>query len=170
LAQSLNLHPLRHIPDRGRGRFVAFLRSFGIDLQQNASVMAKPFGNRADRCPLVEQPSAVRHPEVVQPDREAENSGGAFCELLGRVDAIGRWIRGEFGDQDARPIIATILTDAQLRAWERVQQKFESQGVGRFSQSHRAAPDDARIPGYDKMSFEQRRFAQDTIAARRGRE
>jgi len=87
-----------------------------------------------------------------------------------RVDAISRWIRGEFGDQDARPIIASIVTDAQLRAWERVQQKIESQGVGRFSQSHRAAPEDSKIPGYDRMTYDQRRFAQDTIAARRGRE
>jgi hypothetical protein len=89
-----------------------------------------------------------------------------------RLDAITRWVRGEVGDADAGPIMAATVTDAQLRFLERMQQKLESQGVGSFSQSHRVAPDaDSRIPGYEGMSFEQRRFAQDqkAEAARRGR-
>jgi hypothetical protein len=83
-----------------------------------------------------------------------------------RLDAITRWVRGEVGDADAGPIMAATVTDAQLRFLERMQEKLTSQGVGSFSQSHRAAPDDQGIPGYEKMSFEQRRFAQDQIAAR----
>jgi len=87
-----------------------------------------------------------------------------------RVDAVTRWIRGEVGDVDAKPIISTIVTDAHLRFYERMMQKAE-QHIG-FSQKHRVAPDaDSRIPGYDRMSFEERRFAQDqrAEAARRGR-
>jgi transcriptional regulator with XRE-family HTH domain len=85
-----------------------------------------------------------------------------------RVDAVTRWIRGEVGDVEAKPIISTIVTDAHLRFYERMMQKDE-QHIG-FSQKHRVAPDaDSRIPGYENMSFEQRRFAQDQAAARRGR-
>jgi hypothetical protein len=87
-----------------------------------------------------------------------------------RVDAVGKWITAEVGEADARPIRATIVTDAHLRFYERLMQKAETQGVGSFSQSHRAAPEDNKIPGYENMSFEQRRFAQDQRLARRGRE
>jgi hypothetical protein len=86
-----------------------------------------------------------------------------------RVDAVGKWIRGEVGDADAKPLIATIVTDAHLRFYEKMMNKIISQGVASFSQSHRAAPDADKIPGYESMSFEQRRFAQDQAAARRGR-
>jgi hypothetical protein len=84
-----------------------------------------------------------------------------------RVDAVGKWITGEMGEADARPIRATIVTDAHLRFYEKLMNKISSQGAASFSQQHRAAPDTNSIPGFDKMSFEQRRFAQDQLAARR---
>ena len=84
-----------------------------------------------------------------------------------RVDAIGKWIRGEVGDADAKPILATIVTDAHLRFYEKMHQKISSQGAATFSQSHRVAPDERGIPGFENMSFEQRRHAQDQAAARR---
>jgi hypothetical protein len=84
-----------------------------------------------------------------------------------RVDAVGRWITGTVGEADAKPIRATIVTDAHLRFYEKLMQREISQGGASFSQQHRAAPDNAQIPGYDKMSFEQRRYAQDQLAARR---
>jgi hypothetical protein len=83
-----------------------------------------------------------------------------------RVDAVGKWITAEVGEADARPIRATIVTDAHLRFYERLMNKITSQGSASFSQQHRAAPDDG-IPGYATMSFEQRREAQDRNAARR---
>jgi hypothetical protein len=87
-----------------------------------------------------------------------------------RVDAAGKWLDGFIGTADAAPIKATMVTASHLKFIEAVMQKLESQGVGSFSQSHRVAPDaDSRIPGYENMSFEQRRFAQDQAAARRGR-
>jgi hypothetical protein len=46
--------------------------------------------------------------------------------------------------------------------------KFQSQGAASFSQAHRVAPDDNKIPGYDKMSFAEKRLAQDQRAAQRG--
>jgi len=84
-----------------------------------------------------------------------------------RVDAIGQWIRSEVGDADAKPILATIVTDAHLRFYEKLQHKITSQGSASFSQQHRVAPDDGKIPGFENMDFAQRRFAQDQAAARR---
>jgi transcriptional regulator with XRE-family HTH domain len=84
-----------------------------------------------------------------------------------RVDAASKWLDGFIGTADAAPIKATMVTASHLAFIEKVMAAFETQGVGRFSQSHRVAPDDQRIPGYENMSFEQRRFAQDQRLARR---
>jgi hypothetical protein len=84
-----------------------------------------------------------------------------------RVDAVSRFITAEMGEADAAPIRATIVTDAHLRFYEKMMNKISSQGAASFSQSHRVAPDANGIPGYDGMSFEQRRYAQDQNAARR---
>jgi hypothetical protein len=83
-----------------------------------------------------------------------------------RVDAIGKWIRGEVGDADAKPILATIVTDAHLRFYEKMHHRITSQGSASFSQSHRVPPDSNEIPGFDKMTFEQQRYAQDRRAGR----
>ncbi|MBA2402737.1 MAG: hypothetical protein H0V72_29385 [Bradyrhizobium sp.] len=83
-----------------------------------------------------------------------------------RVDAASRWVRSVMGEADSKPILASMVTDAQLRFIETVMTKISGQGTMPFSQQHRVAPDSAAIPGYDKMSFEQRRFAQDQQAAR----
>jgi hypothetical protein len=84
-----------------------------------------------------------------------------------RVDVVGKWITGEMGEADAAPIRATLVTDAHLRFYEKIMNRLASQGTANFSQSHRAAPESGGIPGYEKMSFEQRRQAQDQNAARR---
>ena len=99
-------------------------------------------------------------------------SGRAEVAKLGangtqRVDALSMWIRGEVGDADARPILATMVTDAHVRFYEKLQQRISSQGAAPFSQAHRAAPDTNRIPGFDNMSFAQQRHAQEQLAARR---
>jgi hypothetical protein len=85
-----------------------------------------------------------------------------------RVDAVSKWITGEMGEADAAPIKATLVTDAHLRFYEKLMNKISSQGTASFSQSHRAAPDTNPIPGYENMSFEQKRHAQEQYAARRG--
>jgi hypothetical protein len=99
--------------------------------------------------------------------RSAQEVAKAGVNAPQRVDAVGRWITGEMGEADAAPIRATIVTDAHLRFYEKLMNKVSSQGTASFSQSHRAAPETNSIPGFDNMSFEQRRFAQDQNAARR---
>jgi len=78
-----------------------------------------------------------------------------------RVDAVQRWM-------DASGLSGWkggMVTAAQVEQMER----HMAQGVARSSQSHTAAPAGARIPNFEKLSFEQKRHAQDQIAARRGR-
>jgi hypothetical protein len=111
--------------------------------------------------------SHIAGQEAALAERSRAEIAKAGTNAPQRVDAIGKWIRAEVGDADARPILASLVTDAHLRFYEKLHQKITSQGAASFSQQHRVAPDDRGIPGYDKMSFEQRRFAQDQQAARR---
>jgi hypothetical protein len=99
--------------------------------------------------------------------RSAQELAKAGVNAPQRIDAVGKWITGEMGEADAKPIKATIVTDAHLRFYEKLMNKVSSQGTASFSQSHRAAPESSPIPGYENMSFEQRRQAQDINAARR---
>lgn len=84
-----------------------------------------------------------------------------------RVDAIAQWVRGEVGDADAKLIISGLACAAQVTFMEKIITRLTNQGSANFDQRHRAAPDDSTIPGFAKMSFEQQRFAQDQLAARR---
>lgn len=82
-----------------------------------------------------------------------------------RVDAVTR-----FMDASGLGVLkSTLVTAAQVEAWESHITKLTTQGGASFSQSHRVPPDTSGIPGYDKMSFEQRRFAQDQHQAARRR-
>ena len=100
-------------------------------------------------------------------ERSRQEVAKAGVNAPQRVDAVSRFITAEMGEADAAPIRATIVTDAHLRFYEKMMNKISSQGAASFSQSHRTAPDANGIPGYDGMSFEQRRYAQDQNAARR---
>jgi hypothetical protein len=86
-----------------------------------------------------------------------------------RIDAIGRWITGMVGEKDAGPIRATICTAAHVNFYESVINKLTSQGGASFSQQHRVPGEDRGIPGYDKMSFAEKRHAQEQFRARGGR-
>lgn len=87
-----------------------------------------------------------------------------------RVDSVVRWIDAIAGDDAAAlknalriaPVAGTIV------AFEKIIKHFVSQGLSPFSSAHRAdAPDDGKIPGFDTMTFEQKRLAQDQQALRR---
>ena len=100
-------------------------------------------------------------------ERSAAEVAKAGVNAPQRVDAVGKFITAEMGEADGKQIRALIVTDSMLRYHERMMQKITSQGAAGFSQSHRVPPESSNaIPGYDKMSFEQRRQAQDRIAAR----
>jgi hypothetical protein len=86
-----------------------------------------------------------------------------------RVDAVINWLSGMDASADkgdAKALAGMLVTARHVEAFERIITKLTTQGSASFTQSHRSAPD-AGIPGYDKMSFEQRRYAQDRAAAAR---
>lgn len=80
-----------------------------------------------------------------------------------RVDAALQWMNAMGGPKAAG--LTKILKIAPLaetiEAVEALMSRFTSQGVTPFSQAHRTTPADNKIPGYEKMSFEQRRLAQE---------
>jgi hypothetical protein len=80
-----------------------------------------------------------------------------------RIDAVSQWMDGN----GLGVLKSTMVTAAQVQAWEKHITDLSSQGVVSFSQQHRAAPEANKIPGYENMSFEQRRQAQDQAAAAR---
>jgi hypothetical protein len=87
-----------------------------------------------------------------------------------RVDAVVNWLVGMDGSADkgdAKALAGMLVTARHVEAFERIMTRVSSQGAASFSQSHRTAPEANGIPGYEKMSFEQRRQAQDQNAARR---
>jgi hypothetical protein len=69
-----------------------------------------------------------------------------------RIEALTRWIRGEMGDADARPIIASMATAAHIKFYEKLLSKQTSQGAASFTQQYRVPPDTSGIPGFEKMS------------------
>jgi hypothetical protein len=99
--------------------------------------------------------------------RSAAEVAKAGVNAPQRVDAVGKFITGLMGEADAKQIKALIVTDSMLRYHEAIMSKLSSQGAASFSQSHRTAPETNGIPGYEKMTFEQRRQAQDINASRR---
>lgn len=80
-----------------------------------------------------------------------------------RVDAVSQWL-----DANGLGVLKqTMVTAAQVQAFENHITKLTTQSAATFSQQHRVAPENDAIPGYEKMSFEQRRYAQDQQRARR---
>lgn len=78
-----------------------------------------------------------------------------------RVDAVTQWMDA----QGLGVLKSTMVTAAQVQAWEAHITRLTSQGTAPFSQQHRTAPEQNKIPGYESMSFEQRRHAQEQRAA-----
>ena len=64
-------------------------------------------------------------------ERSRQEIAKAGINAPQRVDAVSKWITGMVGEADARPIRATIITDAHLRFYETIISKITSQGRAR---------------------------------------
>jgi hypothetical protein len=74
-----------------------------------------------------------------------------------RVDAVSNWL-----DAKGYGALKSMLVTAEhVQTFEKMINSTTSQGVATFSQKHRVEPPANEIAGWDKMSFEQRRAAQD---------
>lgn len=84
-----------------------------------------------------------------------------------RVTAIEQYLAGKLGPATAKLMMAGVAAAGQVEGWEKLISGSVSQGAAPFSQAHRDAPQaNGKIPGYEGMSFEQRRLAQDQQRAR----
>jgi hypothetical protein len=87
-----------------------------------------------------------------------------------RVDSVINWLTGMDASADkgdAKALAGMLVTALHVEAFERIINRLTTQGTANFSQQHRVAPETNTIPNFEKMSFEQRRQAQDQNAARR---
>jgi urease gamma subunit len=106
----------------------------------------------------------AREAATLNAARAAELNKLGFNATM-RVSAIENFLRGHLGDDLASHMRGMLVTADIVKGVETLIHKFSSQGAASFSQSHRVAPDDpGKIPGYDRMSFEQRRYAQEQRA------
>jgi hypothetical protein len=97
-----------------------------------------------------------------------ETARTAQMEKLGttgpqRIAAVTTWLRATGGPQ--AEILASTLEKYpvadNVAAFENLIKRMSSQGGTGFSQQHReGAPEANKIPGYENMTFEQRRAAQ----------
>jgi hypothetical protein len=86
-----------------------------------------------------------------------------------RITAVTNWLKA-VGGPDANVLVRVLdyaPHSSTVQAFERMMQKFSSQGSAGFSQQHRSQPESGKIPGFENMSFEQRRLAQDQRNSRR---
>jgi hypothetical protein len=107
-------------------------------------------------------------------DAEVAKLGGSGP---GRVDALNTWLRGILGDQ-GRVLAGVRESDGNVRsgvlwtadiisAFEALQHRMQSQGAASYSGHGRDTGADAgKIPGYENMSFAQRRHAQEQLRGR----
>lgn len=81
-----------------------------------------------------------------------------------RIDAVATWLAAKAG-QDGAAVASFIKqwpSAPIVKAMENLIKQFSSQGGADYSGQHRETPDAeaGKIPGYDKMNFQQRRAAQ----------
>jgi hypothetical protein len=87
----------------------------------------------------------------------------------GRIDAIDTWLKARVGQNGA--LMAAQLRNypvaGMVEMFEGLMKQFSGQGGADFTQSGRHEPDNTgKVPGYETMSFIQRRAAQDAAAGR----
>lgn len=87
-----------------------------------------------------------------------------------RIGAVETWLTAKVGDK-AAPLIAQLKSfpvAAHVETFEGIIRAFSSQGGTSFTQSGREGEaEKGKIEGYENMSFEQRRHAQEMARARR---
>lgn len=86
-----------------------------------------------------------------------------------RIDAIDTWLHSQVGTK--ADLIVSQLKNypvaSMVEAFEELARQFSHQGSAPYSQSGRAQPEnDGKIEGFDSMTFEQKRAAQDARAGR----
>jgi hypothetical protein len=85
-----------------------------------------------------------------------------------RVDSVYHFVRSQMGDADAKMIMRTMVSDAQIRFYEKMITRFTNQGGGAFSRRGNE-PDRPGITDaeWDKMTYTQQKdYSERATAAR----
>jgi hypothetical protein len=85
-----------------------------------------------------------------------------------RVDSVFNFVRSQMGDADAKMIMRTMVSDAQIRFYEKMITRFTNQGSGSFSRRGNE-PDKPGISDaeWDKMTYTQQKdYSERATAAR----
>ena len=80
-----------------------------------------------------------------------------------RVEAVATWLQARAGPEGKAfaDFLRKFPSSQIVKATENLMRAFSNQGGSDFSQSHRAAAEDpGKIPGYENMSFAQKRAYQ----------
>lgn len=95
-------------------------------------------------------------------DFETKELAKLGAAATARKTAVDTWLVARLGDDLGKHVAATMKTAMQVQAFEKLMSNDRAQGAGSFSQSHREQPQqNGKIEGYENMTFEQRRAAQD---------
>lgn len=97
--------------------------------------------------------------------RAAEERTALGADAPARVTAIETFLTSHLGEDAAKPMMRGVFTAAQVKGFEALMQKFQGGNIVPFNAKNPTGADDpGKIPGFDTMSFEQRRAAQDASA------
>jgi hypothetical protein len=83
-----------------------------------------------------------------------------------RLDAIERFYTAVYGEADGKVKFSRIWTAEDVRIAEREIQMAMQNGT-RFTPSREAPPSRTGIPGFETMTFEQKRAAQSSMNGRK---
>ncbi|BEV44414.1 hypothetical protein CRBSH125_05970 [Afipia carboxidovorans] len=100
-------------------------------------------------------------------ERAAAERAAIGVDAPARVAAIGTFLTSHLGVDNAKAMMSGVFTANQVKGFEALMQKFAGGSVLPFNQNGKDASAEAgKIAGFENMSFEQRRAAQDAAARR----
>jgi hypothetical protein len=85
-----------------------------------------------------------------------------------RVDAVRTFLRAHLGDELAGALRRGMHTERQVVAYERLMQKFTSQGSGSYSGAHREVNQPERLSNeaYNKLTYTEKKAYAEAASAR----
>lgn len=97
--------------------------------------------------------------------KAAEQRAALGADAAARVEAIGTFLTAHLGADNAKAMMSGVFTAPQVKGFEALMQKFAGGNVVPFNQRGKEpGAEPGKIPGFETMSFEQRRAAQDASA------
>lgn len=95
---------------------------------------------------------------------KADQLGKLGAAGTARMEAATTWLKAQLGEELGKEFTTYLYTAKQVEGVEKLMSNFRGQGTGTYTPQHGQVPSDkGEIPGFDKMTFAQKRFAQDQL-------